>query len=287
MLRVVPEGDTIFRLAARLEHAIGGHTIEACESAIVEVRAAHVKGARVVRVEARGKHLLIGLSTGFTLHAHLRMEGAVHLYPRTPESAKQKRLCRLRLDTSEAIVTFVRVPTLRLVTTAKLDRDPTLRALGPDPLAEGFDPEEAARRLSARGPTELAVALLDQRCMAGVGNVLKSEALFIARLDPFAEVGALPVEEVRRLVEIAAELLRLNTRASPGPGRPRFALPKRVTRITSGALTGRGQGLWVYERGGQPCLVCGEKIERSEQWGRSTYHCPSCQRRRELVDPRP
>jgi endonuclease-8 len=285
MLRPVPEGDTIFRLAARLEQAIGGRAIVACESAIVEVPARHVKGASVTVVEARGKHLLVGLSTGITLHAHLRMEGAVHLYPRSIESAKEKRWCRLRLDTEDTIVTFTRVPTLRLIPTARLDRDPTLGALGPDPLAEGFDPLEAVRRLAARGTAELAVALLDQRCLAGVGNVLKSEALFIARLDPFAEVASLPEDELRRLVDTAADLLRLNTRTAERAGRRGLALPRRVTRVTSGAMTGRGDGLWVYERGGKPCLACRAPIRRVEQLGRSTYFCPSCQAPRILVDP--
>jgi endonuclease-8 len=281
MLAGVPEGDTIFRLAAKLAAALVGKTIERCESHVAEVDAKRVRGASVVAVESRGKHLLIALSNGYTLHSHLRMEGSWHLYPRAPAEAKPKRSGRLRLETSDLEVVCARAPTLRLVATERLARDPTLSSLGPDPLAADFDAERAADNLARLDETPLGVALMNQRALAGVGNVLKSETLFLAGLDPLAPVARFERDEVRRAVDTAAELLRLNVQASSrGPGR--FALPRRVTRVTSGALLGRGGGLWVYERGGEPCRKCGARIERHEQGleRRSTYLCPRCQPRR-------
>src|SRR5215470_16638974 len=144
---------------------------------------------------------------------------------------------------------------------------PAMQALGPDLLASDFDAAEAERRLRARPQMQIAEALLDQRALAGIGNVYKSETLFIERINPWTRVADVPDAALVRLVATAHRLLHENVR--PGS-------PHRIT--TRRDLAGRGS-LWVYGRAGRPCLRCGTPIQtrRQGELNRSTYWCPTCQ----------
>jgi endonuclease-8 len=148
------------------------------------------------------------------------------------------------------------VPVAQFSTGGELARDPVLRDLGPDILADEFDAEEAARRIASLRDVEIADALLEQRALAGIGNIYKSEALFVARIDPFARVGDIPHGDIEKLVVTARRLMRANIVESHR-GRP-----------------------WVYGRAGRPCRRCGSPIFRRKQGQdlRSTYWCERCQR---------
>ncbi|NUO52071.1 MAG: Fpg/Nei family DNA glycosylase [Polyangiaceae bacterium] len=276
MLEPVPEGDTIYRLAERLRPALVDRRIVDAKIAVAEIRESHVVGSSVVAVSARGKNLLIGLSNGLTLHTHLMMHGAWHLYARGERWRMPSFRLRIALMTEEAEAVCFGAPVVRMLRTDRIDKDPKLSALGPDVLGGAFDANEAARRISQNPDRTIAEALLDQRAVAGIGNVLKSEILFLAKVHPEVAVGLLGEAELAAIFEITSSVM--SRAVAPGRAR-RFALPGRVTRVTSRSQMGRGGELWVYERRGEPCFVCGTPIERITQGedARSTYFCPKCQ----------
>ncbi|MFV8751076.1 DNA-formamidopyrimidine glycosylase family protein [Nannocystaceae bacterium ST9] len=270
----MPEGDTIHRTANTLRRVLGERILVTCESdsaAIVEWR---LVGRRVARVEARGKHLLIHCdplpdaqaepgTLAVTIHSHMGMTGAWHVY-RIGEPWQQPRSrARLVLGTRDWVVPCFAPELLEPLGPRGLLRHPMLRELGPDLLDPDADLDEAIARLRALGELELGDAILRQSAVAGIGNVYKSELLFLERLDPFARVDELAPERLRALLDHARELLRFNTERRGG----------RKTRFE-----GRG-GTWVYERSGRACRECGAVIRMRRQGplARSTYWCPRCQ----------
>jgi endonuclease-8 len=271
----MPEGDTIFRTASVLRRALlGGVVRRAVAQPGPGMRRVPslepLVGQRVEAVHARGKHLLIGFDGGAWLRTHMRMKGSWHRYrPGEPWRLPAAR-ASCWLETDKAVAVCFDAPDVELLSEAELVRHPTLRAQGPDLLASEPDIPEAVRRLQARGTVSLGEALLDQRALAGIGNVIKSEALFMERLDPWSPVIAFDAEQLDAVVRRASELLAANTSGS--------------ARSTTGSR-GRGRSLWVYERAGRPCRRCRTLIRARRQGSqtRTTYWCPSCQPAR----PRP
>jgi endonuclease-8 len=263
----VPEGDTIWRAARALHAALSGRTVVAFASSLPAVAAAarrlRIVGSTVEAVEARGKHLLFRFSGGAVLHAHQGMHGSWRL--RRRGSAPPPASARAVIETADVAAVCTLSPVVEVLSSAQAARHPALARLGPDLLGTGFDAGAARRRLRARGGLEIGVALLDQTALAGIGNVYKSETLFLCGVSPFTRVRDLDDAALDRLVARAGEMLRRNM----GPGGPR-----RVP----GLLPGR---LWVYRRSGQPCRRCGATIRRAVQGeqARSTYYCTGCQPR--------
>jgi endonuclease-8 len=265
----MPEGDTIFRTADVLRRAlVGSRVLRAGAQArpgLSRVPDLSVLvGSTVQAVEARGKHLLIGLSGGRWLRTHMRMKGSWHRYrPGEPWRLPPSR-ATCWLETDAAVAVCFDAPELELLTDASLARHPRLGALGPDLLAPSFETDEAVRRLLADPARPLGEALLDQRAVAGMGNVYKSEVCFIERLDPWAPVGSVEEPALRRALATARRLLAANT---SGGG-----------RVTTGVRT-PGRSLWVYGRAGRPCRRCGTRIlsRRQGDQARLTYWCPRCQ----------
>ena len=274
----MPEGDTIFRAARTLHRALAGRTVTRFESVFPYLSRidddAPLRGRTIERVEARGKHLLIWFSGPLVLRTHMRMHGSWHIYRPHERWRRPHHSMRIVLETGEIHAVAFDVPIAEFATPDALERTPPLRALGPDPLAEGFTAEEAARRISARGDAEIADVLLDQTAIAGIGNVYKSEVLFAGRVNPFQKVRALQPEEVDRLVATAVKFMRANVAA----GAPAAIETYRGLRRTTGRYD-PGARLWVYGRAGKPCRVCGQPISRRRQGphARSTYWCPRCQ----------
>jgi endonuclease-8 len=265
----MPEGDTIFRTATVLRAVLIGRTITAARAqARPGIRRVpdldRLVGACVTGVEPRGKHLLIGFDTGFTLRTHLRMTGSWHRYRPDEPWKLPKRQASVVLETADSIAVCFNAPTVELLSDAELARQPTLAALGPDLLAPDFEADVAVKRFHDRGTAELGEALLDQRVVAGIGNVYKSEVCFIERLSPWRPVGELDDPTLRRVLATARRLLRANI----GGG----------ARVTTGGARGAGP-LWVYGRAGRPCRRCGRLIEarRQGELFRTTYWCPGCQ----------
>jgi len=272
----MPEGDTIFRTASVLRLALLGGTVRRAYaqpgpglSRVPDLSV--LVGSTVGVVEARGKHLLIGFSGDRWLRTHMRMRGSWHRY-RPGEAWRlpmRRAVCVLETDTAVAVC--FDAPVVELLTAAELARHAALRALGPDLLAAP-DLDEGVRRLRDRSTVPLGEALLDQRAAAGIGNVIKSEALFMESLDPWVPVRAFSDAELRAVLGRASALLAANA----GGGR----------RVTTGRRS-RGEALWVYGRAGRPCRRCGTLIcaRRQGEQARSTYWCPSCQSAKPQIRP--
>jgi len=272
----VPEGDTIHRLADKLRRALEGQRIVGVKCGVADVRERHIEGATVIAVTARGKNLLIGLSNGLTLHTHMMMNGAWHVYRRGERWRAPSFRLRIALETETVEACCFSAPVVRLLRTDRLDADPRLGRLGPDLADDDFDAAEALERLASMPERTIHEALLDQRALAGIGNVLKSEVLFLARVDPRTQVGALEPGALERVVEIARDLMKKNVAVGKSG---RHLVPGRVTRFTSRSLLGRGGQYWVYERRGEKCLECAATVEMFREGldARSTYWCPRCQ----------
>jgi endonuclease VIII len=272
----MPEGDTIYRAAAALNRALAGGTVVRFESvypAVTRVADDHpIVGRTIDSVFARGKHLLIAFSGGLVLRTHMRMHGSWHLYRPGVRWQRPARDVRVLVATADVMAVGFNVPVAELLTARDLVRHRQLRALGPDWLAPVFDRAEAIRRMRARGADLVADVLLDQRVVAGVGNVFKSEILFLAGIHPFTPVSALSDAALDRIVDIGREQLAANVL-------PRSrTLSPFVGRRTTRSLD-PNRRLWVYGRGGRACRRCGAAIQvrKTGLDARITYWCPACQ----------
>ena len=250
------EGDTIHRVARRLDGALSGRVIEVAESpsprSPVGRRAGELRGRTLEAVEARGKHLLADFSGGVMLHSHLGVDGRWSVRVGAPQARGRPWL---RLRSGDAIAAQYGGKLLRIESAARVRNDPTLLRLGPDPLGEGFDAAAAAARmLSLDASREVGEAMLDQRVVAGIGNAIRAEALHRARVSPWRRIGDLAPREARAVIEHAQEVMQ----AALATGRrPRS----------------------VYRRPRAPCPVCGAAIRSRGQGdaNRIAYWCPRCQ----------
>lgn len=273
----MPEGDTIFRAAETLNRALAGRVVTAFESvypALTRVDAQQpIVGRRVESVRARGKHLLMRFSGDVVLRTHMRMHGSWHLYRPGERWYRPRRDMRIVVATDRFLAVAFQVPEAEFVQARDLDGHARLTALGPDLLDPAFDTKEALRRLRAHPDEPIADVVLDQRVIAGIGNVFKSEVLFAARVHPHALVRMLTGDQLTTLLDVARTQLRTNVtpRArtfAPAPG-----------RRTTGSLS-PSKGLWVYGRAGEPCRRCGTPItlDKQSRDARLTYWCAGCQR---------
>jgi endonuclease-8 len=180
---------------------------------------------------------------------------------------------RIVLATAAYVAVAFTVPVAEFVDAATIDREGPVAELGPDLLSDTFDFAEAVARIQARGDVEIADALLDQRAIAGIGNVFKSEVLFAARVSPFTPVRALAAGQLARVVVIAERQMRANVGDAD-------TVAAAGGRRTTNRLDPTAR-LWVYGRGGLPCRRCGTTIQRARQGpdARSTYWCERCQPR--------
>lgn len=269
------EGDTIRRAARTLGHALTGSTVRAVSGHAPRLRSAGVErltGQTVQTVEARGKHLLIRFAPmGLTLHTHLMVSGSWHLYRPGQPWRKPARRASAVIEVDDWLAVCFAAPVCELLTSRQITAHPVLASLGPDATAEGTDLEEARCRLDARGGWSIGDALLDQRVLAGVGNVYKCEVLFMHGVDPWVGVGELAGPTRDALLATAVRLLKAN--ASPDAG------PRTTTGLPS--PSGQHGRLFVYGRARRPCRRCGTaiRVARQGRQARLTYWCPRCQPR--------
>ncbi len=276
----MPEGDTLFRTAAGLRPHLLGRTVTAARARLPGPRVERIVGATVVAVDAVGKNLLIRFDNGLELRTHLRMHGSWHRYrPGEPWHRPAGRAV-LMLEVPGAVAVCFDAPVVELLEIRAERLHPPLAGLGPDATADGFDRDAAIRRLRdpARVGCAVAEALLDQRAMAGVGNVYKSEVLYIERVNPFVPLSALDDATLGRVVDRARELLVANralvARVTTGPA------GRGVPIVRQGeGHPGRAGRHWVYGRAGRPCRRCGTLVRalRHGDLPRLTYWCPRCQ----------
>lgn len=259
----MPEGDTLHRTAARLQEALGG-----CE--IISVTGSHravasegrrLAGTRVTGVTAVGKHLLLGTDRDWTLRTHLRMTGRWDVYRPGERWRSSPGKARVVVTTADAVAVCFAAPDVEIGPTDVVMAG--LAHLGPDLTARPADVEAIRRNLVLRHPPTMADALLDQDVAAGIGNVFKSELLFLGRIHPATPPGVLSEATLANLYDRAHELLAANV----------------VTRVRTTTGSQGQHRHWVYARGGQPCRRCGAVIDSNTHGplARVTYWCPSCQ----------
>lgn len=317
----MPEGDSVWRAAAQLHKALAGQTLTASDFRVPRFATLNLAGWTVTEVVPRGKHLLMRVqgpdlpvldqqvkdehrpdeqvggyhlagSRGrqasgpqateqrrLTIHSHLKMEGSWQVYPPGGRWRKPGFTARCVLRTPVADVVGFSLGIVEVVRTA--DEDKIVGHLGPDLLGPDWDLAEAEQRIRAAPEVPIGVALLDQRNLAGIGNIYRCEACFLSGVHPATPVSA--VQDLRTLMTDAKQLLEANL----GPGRRVTILNPRGMPV--GRMAGR-PGYWVYRREHQPCLKCGTPIRRSVlgklngEEERDIYFCPTCQ---PLVDQPP
>lgn len=250
----MPEGDTVFRTADKLRTALEGRVLTRCDVRVPRFAAVDLSGQTVDEVLSRGKHLFIRVGDA-SIHSHLKMDGA-WIIGRVRAPAYKIRIV---LETAESRASGIDLGVLEV-----LDRATDMTAvehLGPDLLGQDWSAQTAATNLMADPDRPLAEALLDQRVMAGVGNVFANELCFV--------FGLLPGTAVAQL----SDPMRLATRAQ----QMLWANRLRINRTTTGN-TRPGQDVWVYGRAGLPCRRCGTRIETDKGGDRVTYWCPTCQK---------
>ena len=266
----MPEGDTIWRTAARLRPALAGQTLRRFDAPRLQGDRPR-PGVEVEEVEAVGKHLLVHFAGGLSLDTHMRMTGSWHLYRPGERWRKPRHLLRCRLVVPSWEAVCFSAPVVRTYRRDGLagplgPGDDPVAHLGPDLCRTDVDLEEALRRMEEvpEPGTTIAEVLLDQTVVAGIGNVYKSEVCFGCGLDPFTPVSDVPPDLRRRLLELAARLLRHN-----------LTTTRRTT--TEGGVG----AVAVYGRQRQGCRRCGTPVRMVHHGAqaRSTYWCPSCQRR--------
>lgn len=274
----MPEGDTIYRSARGLGTALVGRVVTGFETVYAQLARVHddasVVGRTVEKVEARGKWLLMFFSGDLVLVTHMLMNGTWHLYRPGERWRRPRSQMRIVIATGEWVAVAFVVPVAQFHTARTLLRHAAIPKLGPDLLGAEFACDEAAARLREQGTVEVANALLDQRVMAGIGNVFKSEICFACGVNPFRPVSSLSGAEVTCLLDTARKYLLQNV--APAHGNAIVTYPGG--RRTTGAAD-PGARLWVYGRRGRPCRRCGTSILTRKQGAgaRSTYWCPECQ----------
>jgi endonuclease-8 len=262
----MPEGDTVWLTAHRLHTALAGQVLTRFDLRVPRFATADLTGRTVLDVTPRGKHLLTRFEGGLTLHSHLRMDGSWRVYETGArwDGGPAHQIRAVLGNTAHTAVGY-RLPVLELLRTA--DEDQAVGHLGPDLLGPDWDPARAAANLLADPARPLGEALLDQRNLAGIGNVYKSELAFLARVTPWLPVGELSAGVPERLVATAQRLLEANKR--------------RFDRRTMTSDRHPAQKLYVYGREGRPCPRCGTPVRRADQGDgsreRPTYWCPRCQ----------
>jgi len=284
----VPEGDSIFRAARTLHRALAGHAVERFESVLPALTRVHedtpITGRIVESVAAAGKHILMRFSGDLVLRTHMRMSGSWHIYRRVGADdagrfepwQRPRRDMRVVIATHDFEAVAFNVPVAEFLDRRALRRQPDLKQIGPDLLGETFDADEAIRRFRTRGAMSIADALINQRVVAGAGNVFKSELLFLCGVDPFARVADVSDDELRALLKAGQKYLRANVNDSKGTIVTYTGFRRTTSRMDP------SERLYVYGRARKPCRKCGTPIQVKPQGpdARLTYWCPSCQRAR-------
>ncbi len=260
----MPEGDTVYLAAQRLHAALAGKPLRKTDFRVPRLATVDLAGKTVEAVVARGKHLFFQLTGDVRIHTHFKMDGAWHLYrPGEKWRGRPAWQARVVLESSDWTAVGFQLPVLELV-----DRDGERRVvdtLGPDPLGDSWNADEALRRLTRDGDRTISAALLDQSVMAGPGNVYRCEICFLRGLHPWTSVAN--IAEPERIVDLTRRLLEANR--------------GRSQRVTTGDPR-PGRELWVYGRAGRPCRRCGRPVRRRQgeptpDGERLTFWCEHCQ----------
>jgi endonuclease-8 len=278
----MPEGDVVWRTARQLNAALAGQVLTRSDFRVPRFATANLAGRAVTDATSRGKHLLTRVEGGVTIHTHLRMDGSWRIRPAGGYPPRDHRI-RLVLANRQWQAIGYLLGVVELLPTGSEQQ--VVGHLGPDLLGPDWDPAEAVRRLRADPGRPAAEALLDQRNLAGIGNLYKAEVLFLRGIDPWCPIGA--VEDLDSLVELAQRLIEANK--------------NRAVQVTTGSDR-PGEQTWVYGRARRSCRRCGTPVMVTDSSGlratgpgpgqgrttrpsgppgspeaRITYWCPLCQ----------
>ena len=258
----MPEGDTVYRAARLLAGAFDGTVLTRCDIRVPKFATVDLTGETVHETVSRGKHLLMRVGD-YTLHSHLKMEGVWQLYRPGEKWRRPEFKARAILANERVTAVGFELGLFEVVRTA--DEENVTGYLGPDLLGPDWDAELAVANLRRAPEREIGLALLDQRNLAGLGNVYRCELCFLRGVLPTTPVAE--VDDLERMVALGKKLIVANK--------------DRPERTTTGKL--RGDTSWVYGREGRGCLRCGTRVLRGELGDsalqlRDTYWCPNCQR---------
>jgi endonuclease-8 len=263
----VPEGDAVWRTAQRLQRAISGRQLTRTDFRVPAIATVDLVGGTVVETVSRGKHLLTRIEApdgagSWTLHTHLKMEGSWRVFRPDERWGKPDHLVRVVLGTADRTAVGFQLGVVELV--ARDHEHDVVGHLGPDLLGPDWDEDEAVRRLVADPARPLGEALLDQRNLAGIGTIYRTELCFLTGYDPRTPVGK--VSDPIRMVRLARSMLDQN---------------RHQPQICTTGDKHRGRSMWVYGRLHDRCLRCGTRIEHAQLGEpgreRAAYWCPSCQ----------
>ncbi len=269
----MPEGDTLYRIANKLRPVLVDQVITDAKAWEVRrgpsIDAESLVGKRVTAVEAIGKHLLVTFEDRRVIHSHLGMTGSWHVYAHDEPWRKPAQRAALRLGTESHVVVNFSPKLIEIASRSRVLGDSYLQRLGPDMMKRELDYQFALARLRVHNRTPIGEAVMNQTIVAGIGNVYKSESLFLCRFDPWRQVGKIGDASLLDYLQQTHQLMRKNRRG--GMRMTRFAVD--------------GVHKWVYGREGEPCLVCGTQIRMRRQGdqARSTYWCPRCQKQSSQV----
>jgi len=258
----VPEGDTVYRTARALNEVLAGRVLDRCDIRVPAFASIQHPGERVESVVSVGKHLLHRIGE-FTIHSHLKMEGSWEIYRDGARWRHPVWQARGILGVPGVVTVGFLLGELEVVPRER--ENEIVGYLGPDILGSDWDADIAVRNLCADPERPVGLALLDQRIIAGLGNVYRNELCFLRGILPTRPVGA--VSDLPALVDLAHRLI--------------FANRDRIERVTTGDVR-RGRRTWVHGREHQPCLRCGTPIRQgalgdTELTERQTFYCPVCQ----------
>lgn len=257
----MPEGDTVYRAAKRLDQALAGRVVTRSDLRVPAFATVDLAGDTIHSVGSRGKHLLMRIGD-VVLHTHLKMEGEWRVLRPGQKWPRPAHRARAILETTDATAIGFDLGMVEVFPAAEeADR---MGYLGPDLLGPDWDPTEAERRLAADPQVPAVVALADQRNLAGLGNVLVNEVCFLRGIRPDRPIGEV---DLAPTIDLARRVI--------------FANRDRLERTTTGD-TRPGRRLWVYGREGEPCRRCGTRIVhgrfgRNDAELRETYWCSHCQ----------
>lgn len=258
----MPEGDTVFQAAGRLQAALAGKPLTRCDIRVPRYVTVDLTGRTVDEALARGKHLLIRVGAS-TIHSHLKMEGIWFVGSKTARWPRPTHQARIILETESSVAVGFALGRLEVIRRA--DESSVVGYLGPDLLGPDWDADRAEANLRRRPERPIGHALLDQTNLAGIGNVYRCELCFLHRTHPATPVG--DIADLSAWMASAHRLLLANR--------------DRPVRVTTG-VDRPGRGLWVYGRDRRACLRCGTTIRAgrlggSDEHDRSVYWCPACQ----------
>jgi len=258
----MPEGDTVWLAARRMHGALAGQVLTGSDFRVPSLATTDLRGREVLEVVNRGKHMLTRMSGDLTLHTHFRMDGTWHVYRPGQRWRGPDWQVRVALSTPRSVAVGYRLPVVELVATT--DEHLVVGHLGPDLLGEDWDAQRAVANLQADPQRAVGEALLDQRVLAGLGNMWRCEVLFLRGVSPWAPVTA--AGDLDRMVDVSYRVLQANK--------------GRGEQAVTGSLR-RGESNYVYARAGKACRRCRTPISKAMQGpplvARETYWCSRCQ----------